>query len=174
MEKILFKKGFSIIELLVVVAIIAILTAIVTSNFATSKSKSRDAKRVSDISQIQLALEMVFDKCNAYPEGISKGSTIPLDPVSGTFCRKLGSNSNYTLGDFISVVPKESATQPYTYAKNSTAPFVDYVLRARLENNSSVLVDDVDGNPLGVGADSAAGCDDNVGTDGPYYYCIQP
>jgi general secretion pathway protein G len=72
MKKILFKNGFTLIELLVVLAIIAILTAIVTTNFTTSKSKARDAKRVSDIAQIQLALEMVFDKCNAYPEGISR------------------------------------------------------------------------------------------------------
>lgn len=165
MKKILFKNGFSIIELLIVMAIIAILTAIITTNFATSKSKSRDAKRVSDIAQIQLALEMVFDKCNAYPQGISVSSTIPLDPVSGTFCKKLGSSSNYTLGDFISVVPKESATQLYTYGKNTTAPFVDYVLRANLENNSTVLVDDVDGTVLGTD------CSD---TANGYYYCVQP
>ncbi|NDB58411.1 prepilin-type N-terminal cleavage/methylation domain-containing protein [bacterium] len=165
MKKILFKRGFSIIELLVVIAIIAILTAIITSNFATSKSKSRDAKRVSDIAQIQLALEMAFDKCNAYPQGITVSSVIPLDPVSGTFCTKPGSNSNYTLGDFISVVPKESATQLYTYAKNSTAPFVDYVLRAKLENDSSVLIDDIDGTVFGTDcSDSANG----------YYYCVQP
>jgi prepilin-type N-terminal cleavage/methylation domain-containing protein len=166
MKKILFKNGFTLIELLVVLAIIAILTAIVTTNFTTSKSKARDAKRVSDIAQIQLALEMVFDKCNAYPEGISKNSVIPLDPVSGTFCKKLGSNSNYILGDFISVVPQESATQLYTYAKNTTAPFVDYVLRAKLENNSTALVDDVDGTSLG-GTD----CSD---TANGYYYCVQP
>jgi prepilin-type N-terminal cleavage/methylation domain-containing protein len=165
MKKILFKRGFTFIELLVVIAIIGILTAIVTSNFATSKSKARDAKRVSDIAQIQLALEMVFDKCNAYPQGISKTSAIPLDPVSGTFCRKLGSNSNYVLGDFISVVPQESPTQLYTYAKNTTAPFVDYVLRAKLENDSSALADDADGTILGTDcSDSANG----------YYYCVQP
>ncbi len=165
MKKILFKKGFTFIELLVVVAIIAILTAIVTTNFATSKSKTRDAKRVSDIAQIQLALEMVFDKCNAYPQGITLTSTIPLDSTTGTFCRKLGSSSNYTLGDFISVIPKESATQLYTYAKNSTVPYVDYVLRAKLENDSTVLVDDVDGTVLGTD------CSD---TANGYYYCVQP
>lgn len=164
MKKILFKRGFTIIELLVVVAIIAILTAIVTSNFATSKSKARDAKRVSDIAQIQLALEMVFDKCNAYPEGITLTSAIPLDPVSGTFCKNL-SGTNYFLSDFMSVVPKESATQLYTYAKNSTAPFVDYVLRAKLENDSSALQDDSDGTVLGTD------CSDTVNG---YYYCIQP
>ena len=107
---------------------------------------------------------MAFDKCNAYPQGITLTSAIPLDPVSGTFCTKL-SGGNYTLQDFVSVVPKESATQLYTYAKNSTAPFVDYVLRAKLENDSSALVDDVDGTVLGTD------CSDTVNG---YYYCVQP
>ena len=69
------KKGFTLIELLVVIAIIAILTAIVTANFATSKAKARDAKRISDIAQIQLALEMVFDRCNVYPPDITNITT---------------------------------------------------------------------------------------------------
>lgn len=172
MKKILLKRAFTIIELLVVIAIIAVMTAIVSSNFTTAKSKSRDAKRVSDIAQIQLALAMVFDKCNAYPTDIINLTT-PVRLDASNLCKIGTSQSNYSLGQFISVVPKDPTTNvSYVYRTNNSMPYNDYVLKAVLENNSSVLLDDVDGAPLSV----VDGCDDNntAGATGPYNYCVQP
>ena len=174
MKKILLKRGFTIIELLVVIAIIAVLTAIVTSNFTTAKSKARDAKRVSDIAQIQLALAMVFDKCDVFPADIINIGA-PIRKDANTFCKIGTSNSNYTLSQFISVIPKDPVTNAsYGYSKNSNMPYNDYVLKAVLENNSPVLLDDVDGNPFTIGANATLGCDDNVAAEGPYNYCVQP
>jgi prepilin-type N-terminal cleavage/methylation domain-containing protein len=62
------KKGFTLVELIVVIAIIGILTGIVTTNFASSRSRARDAKRISDLGHIQLALELYFDRCKQYPQ----------------------------------------------------------------------------------------------------------
>lgn len=161
MKKTLLQKGFTLIELLVVIAIIALLTAIVTSNFAASKAKSRDAKRVSDIAQIQLALSLYFDRCNTYITGTSlvTGSSNPL-------C------TGVTFGDYISVVPRESVATPYTYRSSANSPCSgeacrsgDYVLRAKLETLSSVLNDDVDGTVFGTD------CND---TTSNYYYCVKP
>lgn len=156
MKKTLLNTGFTLIELLVVVAIIGILTAVLSANFLTAKSKSRDAKRVSDLSQIQLALEQAFDKCNQYP-------------ASGALTTSTSVCSGVTLGNFMSVVPTDSGTA-YAYVSSPSSNATDYVLRAKLENlNPSVLTDDVDGAPLG----QAAGyCDDSAPNN--IYYCVQP
>ncbi len=61
------KKGFTLIELLVVIAIIGILSSVVLASLSTARQKSRDAKRVSDVGQIQLALELFFDASQSYP-----------------------------------------------------------------------------------------------------------
>ena len=61
------KGGFTLIEMLVVIAIIAILTGIIITGLVGSKAKARDAKRASDLSQIALALEQFFDRCDVYP-----------------------------------------------------------------------------------------------------------
>ncbi|HEU0085496.1 MAG TPA: prepilin-type N-terminal cleavage/methylation domain-containing protein [Candidatus Paceibacterota bacterium] len=61
------KKGFTLIELLVVVAIIGILSSVVLVSLNSARSKSRDAKRQSDIRQIQSALEMYYLDNGSYP-----------------------------------------------------------------------------------------------------------
>ncbi len=61
------KKGFTLIELLVVIAIIGILSSVVLASLSTARQKSRDAKRISDIGQVQLALELFFDRVQSYP-----------------------------------------------------------------------------------------------------------
>ena len=119
--------GFTLIELMVVIAIIAILTAIITANFTSAKSRSRDTKRVSDIAQIQLALAGFFDRCNAYPATLDTTATSATCP------------SGITLGSFISRIPSPpNSSEYYFYAVNATGnAYDDYFLNATLENQGS-------------------------------------
>ncbi len=64
-------KGFTLIELLVVIAIIGLLATIVMVSLNTARSKARDSRRVADIRQLQLALQMEYDKTGAYPAALS-------------------------------------------------------------------------------------------------------
>src|SRR3954471_2040250 len=93
------KKGFTLIELLVVIAIIGILASIVLASLDSSRKKGRDARRLSDIKQLQLALEIYYDQNNQFPTGADNGgynclqvtdlvnpgyiSVIPTDPLTG-------------------------------------------------------------------------------------------
>ena len=61
------KKGFTLIELLVVVAIIGLLSTLSIVALNTARAKARDARRVSDIKQIQTALELYYNDNAAYP-----------------------------------------------------------------------------------------------------------
>ena len=81
-------KGFTLIELLVVIAIIGILSSVVLASLNTAREKSRDAKRISDIKQIQLALELYADSNGgAYPdstagiEALVTGGYLPVAPT---------------------------------------------------------------------------------------------
>ena len=80
------EEGFTLIELLVVIAIIGILSSVVLASLSTARQKSRDAKRVSDIGQIQLALELYFDASQTYPSTTPTGSaalsTVPVNRFS--------------------------------------------------------------------------------------------
>ncbi len=164
------KKGFTLIELMVSIAIIGILTAIITTNFTSSKAKSRDAKRVSDLAQIQLALSLYFDKFNSYPGvgtgleagGVTSGATSPYNSIP--------------FSNYIAVIPKDPNGTVYSYVVDGSK--TDYILRATLETNSTALSDDIDNTnrpswatTVSFGGGSGIPCDD---TSTPLYYCVSP
>lgn len=63
--------GFTLLELLVVMAIIGILAAIGMSSYGTVQSKARDARRKSDLENVARALEMYYNDNKAYPGSIA-------------------------------------------------------------------------------------------------------
>lgn len=151
-------RAFTLIELLVVISIIGIMTAIMTANFSTARSKSRDAKRISDISNIQLALALYFDRCGVYP------STLNVSATDATNCP-----IDISLGTFIATIPTPPTPitdrDDYRYAVNRTK--TDYVLAARLENNNSVLIDALASAP--AWNSSSVVCDKAT-----FNYCVGP
>lgn len=70
------KKGFTLVELLVVIAIIGLLATVAVVALSSARQKSRDTTRVSDIKQIQTALELHFDDQNGYPAHVGTGSIL--------------------------------------------------------------------------------------------------
>lgn len=74
------QHGFTLIELLVVIAIIGLLSTLAVVALNNARMKSRDAKRVSDVKQIQTALELYYNDVNAYPAAL--GSTIANGSVT--------------------------------------------------------------------------------------------
>lgn len=84
------KKGFTLIEILVVSTIIALLAGVGIVSYTQFNKQSRDARRKADVENIRAALEMYRsnDTNSSYPT--TTGSltpsfikTVPLDPKTG-------------------------------------------------------------------------------------------
>ncbi len=61
------KKGFSFIELIVVITIIAVLSVAAILSYGPVQKKSRDSRRVADLEKIRMALEMARQIGTTYP-----------------------------------------------------------------------------------------------------------
>lgn len=86
----LYQKGFTLLEILVVVAIIGILISISAAAYTSAQKKSRDARRQGDIRSIQNAFEQYYANNTKYPTSSSCSvdttylpSGIPTDPKTG-------------------------------------------------------------------------------------------
>lgn len=61
------EKGFTLIELLVVIAVIGILAGVILASLNNARAKARDARRISDLSEIKKALELYYSDFGYYP-----------------------------------------------------------------------------------------------------------
>lgn len=61
------QAGFTLLELLVVLLILGVLTALGLNNFFKSQIKARDAQRKSDLEQIAKSLELYYNDRGYYP-----------------------------------------------------------------------------------------------------------
>ncbi len=68
-----FTAGFTLVELLVSISIIAIIIGIVVVGMNSVRIKSRDAQRVSDLNLVQSAIEEYYDDNGVYPQCRTSG-----------------------------------------------------------------------------------------------------
>lgn len=73
------KKGFTLIELLVVIAIIGLLSTLAVVALNNARQKARDARRLSDIKQIQTALELYYNDVGVYASSTDNATAIACD-----------------------------------------------------------------------------------------------
>ncbi len=144
------KKGFTLVEILIVVSIIGLLASIVLVGLGSFRSRGRDARRIADLGQTQNALELYYSKFGSYP-------SVQWDQLERTLVEaEIGVTG-------ISDDPS-SPSRRYLYGSNGG----NYVLGARLEDkNGQVLREDVDGS----GAETfGVECGTPTGDE---YYCIR-
>lgn len=112
------KKGFTLIEILVVVTIIVLLTGTAIVTYSAFLKQSRDAKRKADLEQIRASLEMYRSNNDTYPTTDLSELTAPTV--------------------YIQSIPTDPKDPDYTYYYSGTAS--DYTLGAYLELTSSCPV----------------------------------
>lgn len=143
------KKGFTLIELLVVIAIIGLLSTLAVVALGSAREKSRDARRLSDIKQIQTALELFYTDNNSYPT-----STSPVELGSANYaCLNAAGFGTAPCADaYMGLVPEDpgnTGTYQYQSADGST-----YTLTTALEGEVSGLSGSVVATPSGLTASS--------------------
>lgn len=80
--------GFTLIEMLVVAAIISLLSSIIISSVNEARAGARDAQRQSDLNSLRTGLAIYFDRNGSYPsqytqlENSGVMSRIPEDPAN--------------------------------------------------------------------------------------------
>jgi len=98
------KNGFTLLELLIVIAIIGILVAMGTASYSTAQKKARDATRRGDMKAIQNAFEQYYaDNDGSYPSSCSISTDylpagMPKDPKTGNDYNRSCSLSAYYFG----------------------------------------------------------------------------
>ncbi len=141
-----FTRGFTLIELLVVIAIIGILSSVVVASLNGARKKARDARRVDDVKQIQLALDLYFDSASGngkYPKALS-------DVVAATFLPSLPTP------------PSGAGDTEYKYVPLSGC--ISYHLGVTLEDSGNIaLTSDKDASAGTVG--SSCSGNGTVGSD---------
>lgn len=144
-------RGFTLIEILIAVAIIAVLTAVTLSSAAALQKNSRDARRTADLSSLQVSLQQYYADQNYYPlAGLSTGQ---LDLQGENFASPNGSIV------YLNKIPTDplGVTSPYVYVPldsqgtigcdNSVVICVKYCLYAKLEFQKPTTVSFCDVKP---------------------------
>ena len=120
------RKGFTLIEILIVVAIIAILASVVLVGLGPTQSLGRDARRVSDLHEVQNGLELYYNAKGAYPvaaKGVWTGAGSLTTDLTGA-------------GLQINSVPQDPSGGAATYQYGTDAAGTTYILGANLENGT--------------------------------------
>lgn len=62
-----YSNGFSLIELLVVISIIGVLSAVLMVNFVGTRERSRDAQKIQNLNSLKNALRLYYNDNQRYP-----------------------------------------------------------------------------------------------------------
>lgn len=76
------ERGFTLIEALISVGVVLVVGLMAAFAVRSARATARDAVRLSNIRQIQVALENVYQDANTYPEGVN----IPLGDAVESAC----------------------------------------------------------------------------------------
>jgi prepilin-type N-terminal cleavage/methylation domain-containing protein len=143
------RKGFTLIEILIVVGIIGLLASVALVGLGAFRERGRDTRRIADLREAQKALELYYTKFQKYPALGGGDSWTSL------------TNSLVGAGIGVSSISNDPLKPDRTYRYGVAADGQNYVLAATLENGGNpALKDDPDGNLYGVD------CADPV-------YCVQ-
>lgn len=122
------RKGFTLIEILIVVAIIAILASVILVGLGPTQSLGRDARRVSDLQEVQNGLELYYNKSGAYPVP----TTLTWGPATtATTFEGLLINAGIGVTD-VPDDPTSGGNYIYAWSTGGSS----YVLAALLENQN--------------------------------------
>ena len=112
-------KGFSLIEVMVVILIIGIMTAIVAPNIIGTQNEAQLKKAAIDIQNIEGALQMYKLRNNVFPTTEQGLEALVEEPTIEPLPR------NFPVGGFIQRLPDDPWGNPYTLVSPGELGLVD-------------------------------------------------
>lgn len=123
-QKLNNNKGFTLIELLVVVAIIALLSSVALIALISARQKSRDARRLADMTQMNTGLELYYAAYSGYPQDINTNGE--PDALTPTYTTLIPANPIPVDGSCqTSVYPNGNLASRYYYIPTGTVNVVN-------------------------------------------------
>jgi len=157
------RGGFTLVELLIVIAVIGILTTIGLVSFGSSQIKSRDAKRKADLRQIANAMELYYNDKGQYPAPVNDtdGNFMGCGAGAITACSwgslTIPFSNTTTNTVYIIRLPDDPSSEFHYYyrATPSSGLYTKYQLYAHLENTQDKsILSSATGLDCGTGVDS--------------------
>lgn len=135
------ESGFTIIELLIVIAIIGILATLVLTNFQGAQAKGRDTVRKNDINSVYQKLEEYYNENGSYPTTLT---TTNLPGIDAEALKDADGNgfvittaANATKPTLTVTGSSEYAYGAYECTATGTITCGKYVLASWLEKDSA-------------------------------------
>lgn len=140
------QKAFTLLELLVVMAILALLTGLGIRTFGSVQAKARDSKRKQDMQNIGKALELYYNDYGHYPQA-SGGQILGCGENGANACEWGDIWQNETKQTlYMSKMPQDPGGNQYFYLADAQGQ--TYRLFGYLENTEDDdVVKNTDGDP---------------------------
>ncbi len=106
-------KGFTLVELLIVMGILGVLTALIVPNIASGRQRARDAVRKSDFANIRNALRLYYNDYQQYPA--SSGGNIMGCGDGTQACSWAGGSFTADGSTYMKKLPGNSSGTEYSY-----------------------------------------------------------
>lgn len=146
------EKGFTLVEMMVVVAIIAILAGAFLIGLRGFRSSAYDARRLSDLQKVQGYIELYYNKNGTYPDANS------WTTLEGLLTSSVGIKS----------IPHDPQSSHSDYKYDHSTDLQSYMVEAELSDpKNKIFTGDYENNPptpFGNG---------DIQSCAPPHYCLQ-
>jgi general secretion pathway protein G len=138
MRQRLNNKGFTLLEILVVIVLLGILATIVLGSYISSLERSRDSRRKQDLAQVSHALELYYSENNSYPdkEDLNWGDSLTNNGIL-----------------YMKQLPQDPSSPGYTYQYEVSEDNQEFQLYCCLENTQDPEYDNYGSNSCGTSCD---------------------